>query len=128
MTAKECANNVGGKHVFPLDALSAVSALSDEFLTPLARFTFIRTLLDIRRSYRNRIYAEVVNVWKTITPDTGALKDAALITNEEHRKIYTDMCNVLSRSKTDGGYGYCDDCAGRILTDFCTLPWLKERG
>lgn len=128
MTEKECVNNVGGQHVFPLDALAAVSALSEEFLDPLARFTFVRTLIDIRRSCRKHIDAEMIGIWNAVKQDTDLPKfDIALVTNEENRRVYLTVRDILTKSKADGGSGYCDDCAGRTVTYFCTLPWLKEK-
>lgn len=126
MNTKECINNVGGQHIHPLDALAAVSALSDEFLDPLARFTFVRTLIDIRRSYRKRIDTEIVNAWKVVAPNINVLQDITLITNAENQQVYRAAKGVLTRSKTEGGSGYCDDCAGSAITYFCTLPWLKK--
>lgn len=127
MTVKECVNNVGGQHVFPLDALSAVSALFEEFQDPSERVNFIRVLIDIRRAYRKRIDVEVANAWKIVMPDNKVLRDITLITNAESQQVYKAVQGVLTKSKADGGCGYCDDCATRTITYFCTPPWLKEK-
>lgn len=134
MTAKECVNNVGDQHIFPLDALIAVSVHSRKFQNAHDMVTFVKMLLEVQGSYRNRINAEILGAWKIVCDEIDLSRfDIAAFVNftaaesklvdEESQWACEKLTEVLNRSKADGGYGYCDDCAKRAVVYFCTPPW-----
>lgn len=73
--------------------------------------------------FRNRIKTEILGAWSIIENRFLRSKtdlDLMALSNEECVEIYKALIGVLTRGKSDGGYGYCGDCAKKAIEYFCT--------
>lgn len=70
------------------------------------------------------IRKEIPEAFYKIRPDFERLPLSQLLetTDEDNRKLYSEMLEILVRAKADGGYGYCESCAKKSIEIFCTPP------
>ena len=90
-----CANDVDGTCVLPTDLRTAI-AVDTGFM-----WTIIEATIDLLKRIHH-------------------IKD---LSNEEAERIYGIFRGILTRGKTDGGCGYCDDCANKAIEYFA---WAEE--
>ncbi len=121
----KCENMVNGKHKFPPDVFKLVKFLGEYIDSPKEKEDFERLVVVAEKTYREHVNNQLRRAWESAKQEVDVAKISLFVSNDDNKRVYQSILGSLV-GDTIGGYKYCNDCAQKIIEQFCTPEWLRN--